>query len=112
MIPVKLNLIFRNIISNANYAISEDGQVVIRTEIESPKWIAISFTDTGIGIPDENINLIFDPLFTTKAKGVGLGLPVAKILIEEHSGSIEFQSEMGKGTTFTIRLPINEKEEN
>lgn len=110
--PVKLNLIFRNIISNANYAISEDGQVVIRTEIESPKWIAISFTDTGIGIPDENINLIFDPLFTTKAKGVGLGLPVAKILIEEHSGSIEFQSEMGKGTTFTIRLPINEKEEN
>jgi len=110
--PVKLNLIFRNIISNANYAISNSGQLVIRTEIESHKWITISFADTGMGIPDGNLNLIFDPLFTTKAKGVGLGLPVAKILVEEHGGSIGVQSEVGKGTTFTIRLPINEKEEN
>jgi signal transduction histidine kinase len=68
--------------------------------------MAVSITDTGVGIPQENLDKLFEPLFTTKAKGIGLGLAVTKTLVEGHGGSIEVESEVGKGTTFTVRLPI------
>jgi signal transduction histidine kinase len=70
------------------------------------RWVAVSITDTGVGIPQENLDKLFEPLFTTKAKGIGLGLAVTKTLVEGHGGSIEVESEVGKGTTFTVRLPI------
>jgi len=65
----------------------------------------ISFTDTGVGIPEENLEKLFEPLFTTKVKGIGLGLALVKMLVEGHGGSIEVESTLGEGSTFTVRLP-------
>jgi signal transduction histidine kinase len=73
--------------------------------------ISISITDTGCGIPEENIKKIFEPLFTTKAKGIGLGLPVSKNMVEVNGGSIGVESEVGEGSTFTVKLPSREKGE-
>ena len=69
-------------------------------------FIEMEIADTGQGIPQEVIGKIFDPLVTTKAKGIGLGLAVCRTIIERHEGNIEVKSEVGKGTTFTIRLPL------
>jgi len=73
-----------------------------------PEWVAVSFTDTGMGISEENMGKLFEPLFTTKPKGSGLGLPLAKTLVEGHGGSIEVESEVGKGSSFTVKLPARE----
>ena len=69
--------------------------------------VIISIADTGTGIPEENLNKIFEPLFTTKPKGIGLGLAVVKTLVEGHGGTIgvESQGVPGEGSTFTVRLP-------
>jgi two-component system NtrC family sensor kinase len=70
--------------------------------------VTIKVADFGCGIPRENLTKIFDPFFTTKGqKGTGLGLAVVWGIVEKHDGKIEVQSEVGKGTTFTLRLPIN-----
>jgi len=66
--------------------------------------VAVSVADTGAGIPPENLDKIFEPLFTTKAKGIGLGLAMSKRLVEGHEGRIEVQSEVGKGSCFTVLL--------
>lgn len=79
--------------------------MVVKSEVPSPEWVAVFFTDTGVGIPEEHLGRIFEPLFTTKARGIGLGLVLAKMLVEGHEGSIEVQSEVGKGSTFTVKLP-------
>ena len=68
-------------------------------------WITVSINDTGIGISPENLEKLFEPLFTTKAKGIGLGLTLAKNLMEGNGGAIEVESEVGKGSTFIVRLP-------
>ena len=81
------------------------GKLIIKTNPRE-NFIETSFTDTGIGIPKENREKIFNPLFSTKAKGTGLGLSVCGSLVEGHGGKIEVESEVGKGTTFTVRLPI------
>ena len=104
--PDQLSQIFANIIRNAIQAMPEAGQLLVKSEVPSPKWVSISFADTGVGIPPEELQKVFEPLFTTKAKGIGLGLAVAKTLLEGHGGTIEVQSEVEKGSTFTIRLPI------
>lgn len=106
----QLTQIIRNIISNAIHAMPDGGQLFLRTEVTSPKWITIFLTDTGVGIPKKNLDYLFDPLFTTKPKGIGLGLAVTKILVEAHRGSIEVRSELGKGSTFMIRLPVHAQE--
>jgi signal transduction histidine kinase len=67
------------------------------------------FTDTGVGISEENLNRLFEPLFTTKARGMGLGLSICKRIVEAHGGTITVESEPNKGTTFTITLPIEPK---
>ncbi len=69
--------------------------------------MAISFADTGVGAPKENLIRLFEPLFTTQAKGIGLGLALTKILAEAEGGTIEVESEVGKGSTFTVRLPLD-----
>jgi len=86
---------------------AEGGQLVIRSKVASPEWIAVSFTDTGVGISEENRSKVFEPLFTTKAKGIGLGLALSKLLVERHESTIEVESEVGEGSTFTVKLPIN-----
>jgi signal transduction histidine kinase len=103
----QLGQVFGNIILNAVQAMPEGGQLIIKSQVPSPEWVAVSFMDTGVGIPEENLGRLFEPLFTTKAKGIGLGMAVTKTLVEGHGGKIEVESEVGVGTTFTVRLPIS-----
>jgi signal transduction histidine kinase len=77
------------------------------SDAPSPEWVTVSFADTGMGIPEENLGKLFEPLFTTKAKGIGLGLAVTRTLVDGHGGTIEVESQVGKGTTFRMRLPIS-----
>ena len=107
--PDQLSRVFGNIIGNAIQAMPEGGQLTVRSEVESAEWLAVSFMDTGMGIPKEELGKVFEPLFTTKAKGIGLGLALTKILVDGHGGTIEVESEVGKGTVFTIKLPISGK---
>jgi signal transduction histidine kinase len=71
--------------------------------------VEISFTDTGAGVPKETLERLFIPLFTTKARGMGFGLAICKRIIEAHDGKISVESTLGKGTTFTIIIPIEPK---
>ena len=95
-----------NIIINAEQAMENGGELMIRTS-KDKKYIQIDITDTGPGIPKDIIDKIFQVYFSTKKTGTGLGLPTAKRIIEDHRGTISVQSEEGKGTNFSIRLPIN-----
>jgi signal transduction histidine kinase len=108
--PDQFVQVFGNIITNAGQAMPEGGRIVIKSEIPNPGWVSVSFADAGVGIPEENLDKIFEPLFTSKAKGIGLGLAIIKTMVEGHGGDIEVQSEVGKGTIFTVRLPIGEEE--
>jgi signal transduction histidine kinase len=69
--------------------------------------VVIAVSDTGVGIPPENMKKLFEPLFTTKPKGIGLGLAVSRKLVEANGGRIEVESEVGKGSTFTLWLPVH-----
>ncbi|MBC8231862.1 hypothetical protein H8E77_20115 [bacterium] len=109
--PDQLSQVFENIILNAIQAMPEVGQLVVKSEAQCPEWIAVSFADTGVGIPEENLGRIFEPLFTTKARGIGLGLAITRTLVEGHRGAIEVQSEVGKGSIFTVRIPTREEKE-
>jgi signal transduction histidine kinase len=101
-----------NILLNAADAMPAGGTLTITSNPED-SFVQVRFTDTGIGIPEKNLNRIFDPFFTTKAdkKGTGLGLAVSYGIIDRHRGQIDVQSEEGKGTTFTIKLPLQASEE-
>ena len=92
---------------NAAQAIENKGQIIIETSI-TDGIISVKFTDTGQGIPPENLGKLFEPGFTTKSpdRGTGLGLSICKKIMEEHHGKIEVESEVGKGTTFTIYIPF------
>lgn len=99
-----------NLISNAQQAIEEKekyGRILIRSRIEG-KALQVNISDTGIGIPDHLIKKIFDPFFTTKpvGKGTGLGLSISYGIIREHGGNIHVESKPGKGSTFTVELPV------
>jgi len=103
--PNQLSQVFINIILNAADAMPEGGILTIETR-KSDDLVEISFTDTGVGIPSENLPYIFDPFFTTKEKGTGFGLSVSYSIIKNFGGDIHVLSEPGKGTTFTVKLPI------
>jgi signal transduction histidine kinase len=107
--PQQLNQVFMNILLNAVQAIEGKGTITIKTKTEKNS-IILSFADTGTGINPDNLSKIFDPFFTTKpvGKGTGLGLNVAYNIIKRHNGTINAQSTPGKGTVFTISLPLNE----
>jgi len=106
----QLKQVFVNIIVNAAEAMHGSGTLTIATT-QSPdrKTVLIEFTDTGEGIPEENLTRIFEPFFTTKdvGKGTGLGLATSYGIIEEHGGKIRVRSKVGEGTTFTIELPVS-----
>ena len=104
--PDQLEQIFSNLIRNAVQAMPGGGQLVIKTAARGAEWVTIAVIDTGVGIPPENRARLFEPLFTTKAKGIGLGLALVKMLVEAHGGSIEVQSVVGEGSTFTVVLPV------
>jgi PAS domain S-box-containing protein len=100
----QIQQVFANIILNAVEAMTEGGRLEIMARSKDD-FVKVGFTDTGCGIPESIISKIFDPLFTTKAKGIGLGLPMCKSTVERHGGDIQVESEEGKGTTFTVSLP-------
>jgi signal transduction histidine kinase len=103
----RIKQVFLNIINNAVYAMKEGGSLTIRTTLDGSQ-VRVAFADTGPGIPAEILNRIFDPFFTTKPEvsGTGLGLSVSLGIVQSHGGSIDVQSEVGKGTTFVIALPV------
>ncbi len=105
--PRQLNQVFLNLLVNAAQAIEKHGEVTVRTWHESGS-IYISIADTGCGIPPSNLNRVFEPFFTTKdaGKGTGLGLSITYDIIRKHGGEIVVESEIGKGTIFTVRLPV------
>ncbi len=107
--PDLLGQVFGNITLNAIQAMSKGGQLIVKSEVQNQDFLSISFNDSGEGISEENLKKLFTPLFTTKAKGIGLGLAICKTIIDKHRGIIEVQSELGRGTTFLIKLPINRK---
>ena len=100
----QIRQVFLNIVLNALQAMPEGGRLDIRASRQG-KFVEVEFADTGGGIPKSIIDKIFDPLFTTKAKGVGLGLSVCKSILDRHEGDIRVESEVGKGATFTVSLP-------
>jgi two-component system sporulation sensor kinase A len=100
----QIQQVFANIILNAVEAMTEGGRLEIMARSKDD-FVKVRFTDSGCGIPESIISKIFDPLFTTKAKGIGLGLAMCKSIVERHGGDIQLKSEEGKGTTFTVSLP-------
>ena len=104
----QLNQVFMNILDNAQDAMGERGTLTINT-YKIDENVKIEFIDTGAGIPEENLKKVFDPFFTTKTvgKGTGLGMSISYRVINDHKGKIEVESEVGKGTKFTITLPIS-----
>jgi len=95
-----------NLLLNAGAAMPDGGTLTLRTSLDN-EHIVITVTDTGCGIPEEERERVFEPFFTTKERGTGLGLAITRQLIEQHQGRIQLDSEVGKGTTITIRLPLN-----
>jgi len=107
----KIQQVFWNFMINACEAMPHGGQLTITTDLsENKKAIEIRFIDTGVGIPPEHINKIFDPFFTTKPSGTGLGLAICYGIIQQHNGAIEVKSEPGRGTVFTLYLPLETKD--
>jgi two-component system NtrC family sensor kinase len=113
-----LQTLFLNLITNALDAMPQGGELTIRTRQTPPQpsqedgiGLEILITDTGIGITEESKKRIFDPFFTTKkmGEGTGLGLAICEKIIKEHSGRIEVESEVGKGSTFFVLIPVFEK---
>ncbi len=106
--PGQLNQVFMNFLVNSVQAIEEKGKISIKTYHKN-NYIYIDISDTGCGIQDEDMGRLFEPFYTTKdvGQGTGLGLSIAYDIIKQHKGDIKVISEVGKGTTFTITIPVN-----
>jgi PAS domain S-box-containing protein len=106
--PGRINQAFLNILSNASHAIEKEGKITIETG-QKDRSIYIKISDTGCGIPEDKLDKIFDPGFTTKGVGVGtgLGLSITYQIIQDHKGEITVESKVGEGTAFTIMLPLD-----
>jgi signal transduction histidine kinase len=103
---------FLNIVKNGFEAMPAGGELTIKTcrKSDSPKYIEVTFIDTGVGIKKENVNNLFNPFFTTKLRGTGLGLAICRrIITERHHGRIHIESEEGGGTTVRVELPISRR---
>lgn len=104
----KMKRVFVNIVKNAMDAMPNGGTLEITSSQKGDMW-QIVFSDAGTGMPERLLEKIWTPFFTTKAKGMGLGLPICKRIVEAHEGRIFVESTIGKGTVFTIILPIKPK---
>ncbi len=101
----KLEQALLNIVVNALAAMPQGGDLMIRTRSEGP-WAVIEIADTGHGMDPQTQARVFDPFFSTRKRGTGLGLPTTRRIIHEHGGTIQLHSEIGRGTSFIIRLPL------
>lgn len=108
--PQQLNQIFMNLLINPSQAIEGQGDISVRTWNDD-EFIYSSVSDTGCGIPESTLSRIFDPFFTTKevGEGTGLGLSITYDIVKNHHGDIRVESEPGRGSTFTVRIPIVEE---
>ena len=113
----QLNQVFMNLLVNAAHAIDDHGIITVRTGVDNNtcgggQWVWVQIADTGKGIAPEHLRRVFDPFFTTKpvGKGTGLGLSLSYGIVEKHGGHIEVISEPGRGSTFTVRLPVRQPE--
>lgn len=104
----KLRQAFLNIIINALQATPSGGSVIITTTVHSPSYCEIQFSDTGPGLDAATLERIFEPFFTTKPDGTGLGLAITRKIIESHSGTLQVESLPGRGTTVSVRLPMQD----
>ncbi len=106
-LPSQLNQVFLNMLTNAAQAIEGEGRILLKTESDG-EWLRVTVQDTGKGIPEDVLPRIFDPFFTTKpiGQGTGLGLSISYQIVEQHGGDIRVTSQPGKGTRFTVRLPL------
>jgi signal transduction histidine kinase/DNA-binding response OmpR family regulator len=103
----QLQIVFSNLIRNAVQAMPQGGTLSITARQTDSNNVEISFADTGVGIPPSILDKIFQPMFTTRSRGLGLGLALCKLIIEAHDGTISVASQVGKGTTFKITLPLH-----
>jgi len=106
--PALMKRVFTNLVINALEAMPDGGRLKIEASVKGEEAL-IDFRDTGVGIAEEDLDKMFQPLFTTRAKGMGLGLVVGKRLVEAHGGDIMVQSKVGEGSTFTVKLPLRKK---
>jgi signal transduction histidine kinase len=98
-----------NLIKNAMQAMTRGGVLTLETG-SGGDWVWVDVSDTGGGIPQDKIDHIFEPFYTTKKKGTGLGLMIVQRIVQQHGGNIVLESEPGQGTTFRIRLPVHERQ--
>ncbi|MDO8312396.1 MAG: ATP-binding protein, partial [Sideroxyarcus sp.] len=106
---MQIHQVFRNLISNGVEAMPQGGTLEISAVENKPDaTITVSVRDSGVGMTPEQQSHLFQPLFTTKARGIGLGLVVVKNLTQANGGTVEVQSELGLGTTFTVTLPTDD----
>jgi signal transduction histidine kinase len=119
--PTHLQTLFLNLLTNALDAMPNGGTLTITTQPTTPpsssrngQWVEISISDTGVGISEELKKRIFDPFFTTKniGEGMGLGLSICEKIVKDHSGRLEVRSEVGKGSTFSVYIPIYHERED
>ncbi len=111
--PPLLRQALLNLLVNARQALERDGEICVVTRKSGAEFVEIEIRDSGCGIPPENLSRVFTPFFSTKpeGKGSGLGLAICRGIIERLGGEISVQSDLGKFTAFTIRLPVTEKAE-
>jgi two-component system NtrC family sensor kinase len=107
----EIKQVFINIVNNALQAMPEGGELRIRMDTARENDIIVEFSDTGVGIAQENIHRIFEPFFSTKdnGDGTGLGLSISYRIVQNHGGKIEAESTVGSGTTFRVYLPRHAK---
>jgi two-component system NtrC family sensor kinase len=105
----KIRQVFSNLTINACEAMPDGGTLTVTSHLGADGVsLEVVFSDTGVGIPKENFPKLFDPFFTTKSFGTGLGLAVSYGIIRQRGGTIDVQSEVGRGSVFTVRIPIEE----
>ncbi|MCD6342847.1 MAG: hypothetical protein J7L76_03610, partial [Spirochaetaceae bacterium] len=113
MVPMdvdKLEQAFYNVFKNGMESISGGGTITVSVKLDGKDKVSVKVSDTGPGLTPEDMNCIFNPEYTTKEKGLGLGLPLAYEIIRGHRGEIRVQSKLGSGTTFEVLLPVKKSE--
>ena len=108
MDPAQIKQALVNLIKNAIQAMTKGGALTVQTD-PGVDGVVVSVADTGGGIPQEQINRIFEPFYTTKKKGTGLGLMIVQRIVRDHNGRMDLESHVGKGTVFRIWLPLYER---
>src|SRR5207244_2873469 len=100
----QLRIVFSNLVRNAREAMPQGGTLTLAGRCRAD-GVEVDVADTGIGISPENLTRILEPLYSTKARGLGLGLAIARAILDKNKGTLRVASELGKGTTFTVSLP-------